>query len=208
MPLLKCSVDPLPRWSDLDSIEIIRMKKGESGTFQRQSLKEKFFLGDGECEINVDGKSGEAKAGDFFDLNVGAETFRIEYAESDSVIIRIAGRWGNETGSCGVFSMNKCNTPKNAGDPADYPRTTEFDNHYHDCDEYWIIFKGSGLAVSEGINYTLNPDTILATRMGDHHDLPKVFEEIHAAWFESTLKGKKRRGHLWNHTHGKPEIHD
>lgn len=203
MPLLKCSVDPLPGWSDLDSIEIIRMKKGESGTFQRRSLKEKFFIGEGECKINVDGKSGEAKTGDFFDLNAGVETFRIEYTKSDAVLIRIAGRWGNETGTCGVFSMNNSNTPKNAGDPVDYPRTTEFDNHYHDCDEYWIIFKGAGLAVSEGKRYLLKPGFFLATKMGDHHDLPIVEEEIHGVWFETSYKGKGRTGHLWDHTHSK-----
>jgi len=36
-----------------------------------------------------------------------------------------------------------------------------------------------------------------------HHELPKIFEEIHGVWFESTLKGKKRKGHLWIHKHGK-----
>ncbi len=29
-----------------------------------------------------------------------------------------------------------------------------------------------------------------------HHNLLKIFEEIHGVWFESTFKGKKRKGHL------------
>ena len=41
--------------------------------------------------------------------------------------------------------------PRDSGDPVDYPKTTGFDNHYHDCDEYWIIYEGSGVAVKAGV---------------------------------------------------------
>ena len=38
--------------------------------------------------------------------------------------------------------------------------------------------------------------------MGHHHDFPEVFEPVRAVYFETTLEGQKRRGHLWEHTHG------
>lgn len=31
---------------------------------------------------------------------------------------------------------------------------------------------------------------------------PQVFETIKGVYFETTLQGQKRLGHLWEHTHG------
>jgi mannose-6-phosphate isomerase-like protein (cupin superfamily) len=105
-----------------------------------------------------------------------------------------------------LYSNEQHSTPRNIGDPVDYPRTNDFDNHYHDFDEFWIILKGSGLAVSEGVKYKFTGGDIIATRMGDHHDLSEVHEDIHGIYFETSLKGQKRLGHLWEHTHGKPDL--
>ena len=78
-----------------------------------------------------------------------------------------------------------------------------------DFDEYWIIVKGRGKAVTEGISYDILPGDCVATGMGHHHDLPQVFEFIQAVYFETTLEGQKRLGHLYNHAdgpaHPKPE---
>ncbi|MDO8549359.1 MAG: hypothetical protein Q7S39_04285 [Ignavibacteria bacterium] len=205
MPLLKCSVDSLPEWSELDFIEILEIEKGEVKSLKQKSPKENFFIGEGLSEIFLDGKNLKVKKEDYFELNDQGSEIRFN-AEEDCTIIHVSGNWSDETGSCGVFTMNNSENPKNIGDPVHYNRTTEFDNHFHDCDEYWIIFKGSGLAVSEGKKYELKPGYFLATKMGDHHDLPNVYEEIHGIWFETSLKGKKREGHLWNHTHGEPDL--
>jgi mannose-6-phosphate isomerase-like protein (cupin superfamily) len=35
-------------------------------------------------------------------------------------------------------------------DPVLYPASSSFDNHFRDCDEYWIICEGDGVAGSEG----------------------------------------------------------
>jgi|SRR5690554_1183331 len=200
MPLLNLS-DPLPDWSDLDFINLIELKKSKDISLLQKSPKEKFFIGEGECNFSFNEEKRKMMLGEFVEINNPGKEINIS-ADEDSTIIHIGGRWNDETGSCGVFKMNNSGSPKNIGDPVDYKRTTEFDNHFHDCDEYWIIFKGSGLAVSEGKKYKLLPGTILATKAGDHHDLPEVYEEIHGVWFETSLKGKKRKGHLWIHTHG------
>jgi len=199
MPLLKCS-DQLPEWSELDFIEILEIKKDEVKSLTQKSIKEKIFIGEGSCKIFSDVKNLKAKREDYFELNNPGSGVKIN-GEEDCTVIHIGGSWLDETGSCGVFKINNSKSPSNTGDPVEYDRKTEFDNHFHDCDEYWIIFKGSGLAVSEGKKYELRPGYFLATRMGDHHDLPNVYKEIHGVWFETSLKGKKRTGHLWNHTH-------
>ena len=94
---------------------------------------------------------------------------------------------------------------QNRGDPVGYRKQTAFDNHYHDCDEYWILFEGSGVAASEGRLYDVGPGDCVATGMGHHHDFPIVREPVKAVYFETTMEGQRRRGHLWNHTHGAAE---
>jgi len=84
----------------------------------------------------------------------------------------------------------------------EYPKFTNFDSHYHDSDEYWIVFEGLGIAVTEDKSYKVGPGDCIATGMGHHHDFPQVFEPIRAVYFETTLEGLGRQGHLWEHTHG------
>ncbi len=61
------------------------------------------------------------------------------------------------------------------------------------------------MAVSERKHYEVGPGDCLAIGMGHHHDLPIVTEPVRAVFFETTLEGQKRRGHLWEHTHGPAE---
>jgi mannose-6-phosphate isomerase-like protein (cupin superfamily) len=42
--------------------------------------------------------------------------------------------WSNVT-SAGIFRVNTVNG--------------KFDNHYHDCNEYWLVFSGKALVMSE-----------------------------------------------------------
>ena len=51
----------------------------------------------------------------------------------------------------------------------------------------------------------LGPGDCVATGMGHHHDFPIVVEPVRAVFFETTMQGRKRRGHLWNHRHGPAE---
>jgi mannose-6-phosphate isomerase-like protein (cupin superfamily) len=112
---------------------------------------------------------------------------------------------GDETGRSGIFTVAKANARQDRGDPADYPKQTSFDNHYHDCDEYWILFEGRGVAVSEGKSFDVGPGDCIATGMGHHRDFPQVFEPVRSVYFETTMEEQKRGGHLWNHTHGPAE---
>src|SRR5690606_21474727 len=122
-----------------------------------------------------------------------------------ATLVRMCGRWGDMTGGSGIFGVTNSNNPSDGGDPVDYPKATNFDRHFHDCDEYWVILKGSGIAVSEGKSYKVGPGDCVATGMGHHHDFPQAFEPIKAVFFETTLRGQKRLGHLWEHTHGPAE---
>ncbi len=76
------------------------------------------------------------------------------------------------------------------------PRGGRFDCHYHDCDEYWLIFKGRAKVMSEGKEYYVKPGDIVCTRTGDEHDVIEVYEDLEAFWFEDATPPGGRTGHL------------
>ena len=203
MPLLKINENKFPEWSEVKKITWNSIEPNSSSELSISFLKFALFVISGECSIIVNGKENSFIENDSVFLN--KMNVSIKTKDQKTEIVTIEGNWGNEIGGSAVFKMSKNSKPKNVGDPVDYNRTNDFDNHFHDFDEYWIILKGRGLAVSEGVKYNFGSGDIIATRMGDHHDLPEVYEDIHGIYFETTLKGQKRIGHLWKHTHGEPD---
>jgi mannose-6-phosphate isomerase-like protein (cupin superfamily) len=114
----------------------------------------------------------------------------------------MSGSWFEPTGKSGVFRVRPTEAPTDRGDPVTYPKQTTFDSHYHDCDEFWVVVDGAGTAVTEGRHFEVESGDCVATKMGDHHDFPLVRVPIVAVFFETSLHGQQRLGHLWDHTHG------
>ncbi len=77
-----------------------------------------------------------------------------------------------------------------------------FDRHHHDCDEYWLIFRGKAKVFSEGQTYYVKPGDIVCTKAGDEHDVLEVYEDLEAFWFEDATPPGGRVGHL----HRDPEL--
>ena len=71
-----------------------------------------------------------------------------------------------------------------------------FDLHYHDCDEYWLIYRGRARVLSEGIEYDVGPGDIVCTQTGEEHDVLVVYEDLEAFFFEDALPAGGRTGHL------------
>lgn len=209
MPVFQISTQEIPTWCELRSFEITELPIGATYSFERRAPKEKLIVGAGSCAITYASESVSAKAGANLDLREGEAGFVVTETHEPTTLIHMAGNWGDQTGGSGLFRVQKTEQPKDSGDPCDYPKETNFDRHYHDCDEYWIIYSGSGVAVSENQHYEVKVGDCIATGMGHHHDFPIAREPVRAVYFETTLEGAKRLGHLWNHTHGtaqpKPE---
>lgn len=203
MPLLKISENKFPVWSEVKSITQLSLEPNSKNEITKSFPKYALFVISGECTIRTNGYEKIFSEND--SLFSDKKNISINTTNHITEIVMIEGNWSDEIGGSAVFKMSKQSLPRNIGDPVDYNRTNDFDNHYHDFDEYWIILKGSGLAVSEGVKFKFSAGDIIATRIGDHHDLPEVYEEIHGIYFETSLKGQKRIGHLWNHTHGVPD---
>ncbi len=200
MPIFK-NAQWLPSWCEMTFFEIANLKKGETRRFERAAAKEKLFVCEGLGSVLVGETEREAGPGQIYDLGSDG-MFVVSNVDEPLTLVRVAGHWGEEIGSCGVFTLDKSDSPRNDGDPTAYPRNTVFDNHYHDFDEYWIIVNGRGRVVTEGQIFDVAAGDCVATAMRYHHDFPFVFEKITGVYFETTLRGQKRLGHLWEHTHG------
>ena len=203
MPIFGEGEGKAPAWSELEAFYLEYIEKGQKKEFEWRGPMERYFV----IEGTITGICGDDKyilnTGQVFDPPAG-KVFAVSTEGERAGICRCCGSWGGETGGSGLFGVAASDNPANAGDPTDYPRNASFDNHYHDCDEYWIIYRGSGTAYSEGVRYEVKPGDCVATGRGYHHDFPICEKTVGAVYLETTLAGKKRGGHLWEHTHGKP----
>lgn len=195
----------MPAWCELESFTIIPIDEAGPVTIPRRGAAEKLVLVNGGATL-VTPEERDLAPGQVTELPANqaddAPGFTLRDAQPGTVVVHLAGRWGAETGGCGVFTVNRVENPTDKGDPVSYPKETTIDRHFHDCDEYWIVVEGSGTAMSEETLYQVEPGDCLAIGMGHHHDFPLVTSPVRAVYFETTLEGEKRRGHLWEHTHG------
>ncbi len=195
MPVINEQDQTFPEWCELRSFAIIRLQPGEQATITPGGDKTLLIVGDGEATV-----AGTTLArGEFAPVDAATDATA---GPGGATLIRMSGAWGDGLGGLGLFGVHEVEAPSDNGDPVDYHKATSFDAHFHDCDEYWIIYEGRGTAVSEGVAYQVGPGDCVATGMGHHHDFPRAGEPVRAVFFETTLQGEKRRGHLWNHTHG------
>jgi len=163
---------------------------------------------DGECTLtgSDDARPDQpVTTGHKASLDTDAGIFRVRTTESSCRRLHICGRWAAGCTTFGTFEPAGRTPPRQKGDPFDYPKTNDIDRHFHDCDEYWFVYEGRGIAVSEGRHYGVGPGDCVATGMGHHHDFPISHEPVKAVYFETELEGQKRGGHLWEYRHGPAE---
>lgn len=209
MPVFRAGDGQAPAWCELSYFDIVRLSPGHTFEYTRKGPKEKIIVGEGACRIQVRDEPVSAQENAQFDITGDDAPFQVLDVSAPTTLIRMAGRWGDEVGGSGLFGVQPSEDTTNPGDPVDYPKQTRFDNHFHDCDEYWIIYAGSGIAASEDKLFEVGPGDCVVTGVGWHHDFPIVHEQVKAVFFETTMEDAKRHGHLWEHTNGpadpKPE---
>jgi mannose-6-phosphate isomerase-like protein (cupin superfamily) len=71
-----------------------------------------------------------------------------------------------------------------------------FDRHYHDCDEYWLVFAGRAVVSVGSGTYPVEAGDIVCTPTGTEHDVVGVAETLEAFWFEGRTPAGGRVGHL------------
>ena len=71
-----------------------------------------------------------------------------------------------------------------------------FDRHYHDCDEYWLLFAGRARIAVGAARYDVGAGDIVCTRAGIEHDILEVDGTLEGFWFEGQTPPGGRIGHL------------
>jgi mannose-6-phosphate isomerase-like protein (cupin superfamily) len=107
---------------------------------------------------------------------------------STAEIARIAGHWQQ------VIRNEICLFRPDR--PCDY--------HYHDGDEYWMVFRGHFTLNYDGKEYTMRPGSMLAAGMGYEHGAVQPEEHFEAVVIATQLEGQLRDGHLNREMHGAP----
>lgn len=190
-----------PAWCELMAFERLALCAGEAHRLRQQAPRTRVLVTGGTLQMVGPKRSVVLKERQFLDLEEVAG-WSIRGVTDDAACVVLFGRWGDEIAGCGLFDVQNVAEPKDKGDPVDYPKFTTLDAHYHDCDEYWIILAGSGRVVVGGRHHDVQAGDCVAIGMGHHHDFPEVTAPVRAVFFETTLEGEKRIGHLWEHTHG------
>jgi mannose-6-phosphate isomerase-like protein (cupin superfamily) len=162
--------------------------------------KERILVTLGAVQIRQGPRSAVLREGQFVDVD--ADTWEVRAGHRPAGFVRLSGHWGEELGGCGIFRVTNEEHPVDSGDPVAYGKTTSVDSHYHDCDEYWIVLEGAGTVFVGERHFGVGSGDCVTIGMGHHHDMPLVDSPVKAVYFETTLEGEKRFGHLWNHTHG------
>jgi mannose-6-phosphate isomerase-like protein (cupin superfamily) len=59
--------------------------------------------------------------------------------------------------------------------------------HFHDCDEYWLVFEGRAVVFVDGEIHRIGPGDMVCTETGKVHDILAVDEVLRMFWFEQEV---------------------
>lgn len=192
----------VPPWSELRGYHIVDLAADEVAELRREAPRLRLLVAAGTVQAAFDGGTQVLKENQFLDLPAGAGACTLRGGSDRAQCVVLSGDWGDELGGCGLFRVRNEPAPSDGGDPVNYPKRTAVDRHYHDCDEYWILLEGHARVALGAQQAEMRPGDCLAIGTGHHHDMPEAMEPVKAVFFETTLRGRKRIGHLWEHTHG------
>ncbi|WP_018240312.1 cupin domain-containing protein [Ensifer sp. BR816] len=199
------SGDQPPAWCELTGFTFVDLDD-QPVPIAVAAERQRVLVTRGSCRVTSAKGAQVLSEGQFFDMDAADGPFTADAGDGAAQVLVFHGRWGKELGGCGVFKLAPDTPVPVKGDPVTYPKSTNFDSHYHDCDEYWVIIEGAGTVVVGARSFEVDVGDCVAIGMGHHHDLSEVRADVKGAYFETTLEGRKRFGHLWEHTHGPADV--
>ncbi|MBV9579086.1 MAG: hypothetical protein JO057_10895 [Chloroflexi bacterium] len=151
------------------------------------SPRERLVVLDGEVCVECEFGRFTLKRRDFVEIpQSGAKVTNL--GNSTAELARVAGHWQT------VIRNEICLFRPDR--PCDY--------HYHDSDEYWIVFRGHFTLNYDGADYELRPGLLFAAGMGFEHGSLAPEEHFEAVVIATQLEGQQRDGHLLRDMHGAP----
>lgn len=194
----------MPAWCDLRKYVRIDMTSEEVKVIrEREYQKTAVFCISGTITIEDGGETVKLALGQTHELRSPEARITVlpYYFVEKASFMLMCGNW--KSASFNMFRAEIFEHPRNAGTPCDYYRNCSFDNHYHDFDEYWILYEGHGVAYTEDKPYEVGPGDCVVTGMGWHHDFPIAHDRVAAVTVETQGEGLNRPDHLWEQVHGK-----
>lgn len=191
--------ETFPDWSEVKSFSQHRVAPGAEAKIAVRHPRSRVLVTGGSLQVRQGRGSQVLREGQFLALEPG-EALLTSIAPAEAMLIE--GSWSHELGGCGIFRAENVAAPSDRGDPVPYRKQTNVDAHYHDCDEIWVLLEGRATVVVDGEHAPMQPGDCLLIPMGATHDMPEAPEPVKAVYFETSLRGQKRIGHLWQHTHG------
>jgi mannose-6-phosphate isomerase-like protein (cupin superfamily) len=188
-----------PAWSDVKSFSLHDLRPLKPISAAVTHDRARLLVISGGLQVRQGAHSQVLREGQFVPLERGDVV--LESGGTAQAVI-FEGDWGDELGGCGIFRADNVASPADKGDPVDYAKHTNIDAHYHDCQEFWLLLEGAATVVVSGQHLRMTPGDCLPIPMGAMHDMPDAPVPVKAVYFETTLRGRKRTGHLWQHTHG------
>lgn len=209
MPVIKnYNYQDMPGWAELKKYQHVYVKADEELMIDESKypkvalmcLAGSITVKDGEEEVTCTlGQAYELKE------SKAVVTAQPYFFVEKASFMLMCGTW--ESASFNMFRAEIYENPVNHGTPCDYYRNCSFDNHYHDFDEYWIIYQGHGVAYTEDKPFEVGPGDCVATGIGWHHDFPIAHDYVCAVTVETEGTGLNRPDHLWEQVHGKAVPH-
>lgn len=204
MPVIRAGKGPAPSWCEVENYEIITLRDGETQLYVHPQKQEHLIIIRGLMHLKTDTYLYSLQEGRQMTLDPDFQrTYELVASSGGAVVFKAVGRWRQLT-NAGIVTVKKGLAPTN-DTPHGYVKTTTYDNHYHDCDCYWIILAGRARVMTEDTFYDVGPGDCVATGKGWHHDVVHILEgeQLVFVSLQLALEGRRREGHLWEPTHGR-----
>ena len=204
MPVIQSGSKDVPAWCELEDFEIIRMPGEEVRTFPRRCDREIYVVVNGAPVLTCGDYECKSTDGGYFHLPPSrTDDTKIWAWHYDTTIVRMVGHW-EALATAGVHIVKTTDEPIKDGRSYDDEKTSDFDRHYHDYQEYWVIYDGEGrLVIGEEFIDTKPGDCIIApTAWHQDCQFVKGGGNLSLVWLGATPRGEKRIGHLYEPKHG------
>jgi mannose-6-phosphate isomerase-like protein (cupin superfamily) len=149
--------------------------------------KDRVVVISGEVQVESDHGRFRLHKRDYYDVPSSGATLT-NIGSSMAELARIEGHWDHTIRSeIAMFQP---------GNPCDY--------HYHDGDEYWVVFRGYFDLDYHGLKVPVKPGELLAFGKGYEHGLLDPEEVMQTIVLAMPLEDRRRDGHLNRERNGDP----
>lgn len=149
--------------------------------------KDRIIVLSGEVQVTSEHGRFTLNRRDYYDIPASGAKL-VNSGESMAELARIQGHWEHTVRQeiCMFDADNPC------------------DIHYHDGDEYWMVFRGHFNIDYNGLKVPTRSGELLVFGKGYEHGIEELDEAMQAVVMAMPLEDRKRDGHLNREVHGDP----